>query len=151
MNAAEIIGLVNLFWVGILAGEEFTIRYGVRAPVSSLEERSHIQLRQALIYKLRILVPIVFALTILSGVIVTIVAGFDQGFGWRCAGLLALITFISVTLKGTVPINEAALSWNPAAPPENWRVLIKRWERLDTVRCWAAIMAFALFLTALAL
>lgn len=37
MNAGTIVGLVNLLCVGILAGEEFTIRYGVRAPLASLD------------------------------------------------------------------------------------------------------------------
>jgi hypothetical protein len=43
------------------------------------------------------------------------------------------------------------LAWEPSAPPKNWPTLVSRWERLDTVRCWAAMAAFALFLTAVAL
>jgi uncharacterized membrane protein len=146
-----IVGLVNLFCVGLLAGEEFVIRYGVRAPLARLDQRPHIQFRQELIRSLRVLVPAVFALAILSGIAATILDGldgFDLGFGLRCAGLLALVAFIAVTLTGTVPINEAALTWDPAAPPQNWQVQVHRWERLDTARTWAALMAFALFLTA---
>lgn len=145
-----ILEFVNLFCAGILAGEEFVIRYGVRAPVASLDERPQIELRQALIRSLRVLVPGVFALTILSGAAVTVLGGFGLGLGFRCAGLLALITFILITLMGTVPINQATLTWEPAAPPENWRALVSRWERLDTARTWAAITAFGLFLTAMA-
>jgi hypothetical protein len=107
-------------------------------------------LRQALIYRLRVMVPAIFALTILSGVAVTLVNGLDHGFVFRGAGLLALVTFIALTLGGTVPINQAALTWNPAAPPTNWRALVKRWEQLDTARCWLAVAAFALFLAAIA-
>src|SRR5438105_15934987 len=141
MNAGVIVGLVNLFCVGLLTGEEFVIRYGVRAPLARLDERSHIQLRQALIRSLRVLVPAVFALTILSGVAVIIMDGFDQGFGLRCAGLLALCTFFVITITGTVPINEAALTWDPGAPPKNWQALVKRWEQLDTARTWLAMTA----------
>ena len=147
MNA--ILGFVNLFCVGLLAGEEFVIRYGVRAPIASLDIQPHIQVRQALIRTLRILVPAVFALTIISGVSVTVASGFDQSFGLRCAGLLALLTFIGITLGGTVPLNQAVLTWEPTAPPGNWRMLISQWERLDTLRCWAAITAFAFFLAAI--
>ncbi len=150
MQPAMILGLVNLFCAGLLAGEEFVIRYGVRAPIASLDERAHIQVRQALIRSLRVLVPIMFAATLLTGAAATILHGLDTGFGFRCAGLLALLTFILVTLTGTVPINEAALAWDRDAPPKNWHALVKRWERLDTVRCWAALLAFALFLVALA-
>ena len=151
MNISEVVGFVNLFCVGILAGEEFTIRYGVRAPLASLDTRPHIELRQALIRRLRIVVPIIFGLSILSGGVTAFLAGFDPGFGFRCAGLLALIAFISVTLFGTVPINQAAATWNPSLPPHNWRTLVSRWERLDSVRFWAALIAFILFLTAMAL
>jgi uncharacterized membrane protein len=148
MDTHLLIGFVNLFCVGILAGEEFVIRYGVREPMTRLEQIPAIQLRQAMIRTLRILVPAVFAATILSGVAVTLAQGSDHGLLFRCAGLLALITFIGVTLGGTVPINQAVLTWEPAAPPRNWRTVIARWERLDTVRCWLAIAAFACFLTA---
>ena len=151
MNAGTIVGFINLFFIGLLAGEEFVIRYGVRAPVATLDELPQIQLRQALIRRLRILVPIVFGATILSGIAVTVLDGLDMGFGFRFAGLVALVTFITVTLMGTVPINEAALTWDPAAPPKNWRELINRWERLDTARSWAAVAAFALFLAAMML
>ena len=151
MNAGVILGFVNVFCGGILAGEEFVIRYGVRAPIASLGEHPHIQARQALIRRLRVLAPAIFAATILSGAAATILDGFDPGFGFRCAGLLAVLTFIVITLLGAVPINAAILAWEPAALPKNWRTLVNRWERLDTARCWAALTAFALFLTALAL
>ena len=151
MNVNALIGFFNLLCVGLLAGEEFTIRYGVRGPLASLDQAPHILFRQALIRRLRILVPAVFMLTLLSGIIVTLVNGFDNGFGFRIAGLLALISFITITLKGTVPINQAALNWNPITPPQNWRKLVNRWEQLDTLRCWAAVAAFVFFLTAIAL
>ena len=138
MNSNIILDFVSLFCVGILAGEELTIRYGVRAPLASLARAPHIMFRQALIRRLRILVPIIFMLSLLSGIVMTLVNGFDGGFGLRCTGLLALAIFIAVTLKGTVPINQAALEWNPDAPPKNWQALVSRWEQLDTVRCWAA-------------
>ena len=56
MNTIAIIGFVNLLCVGLLAGEEFAICYGVRVPLASLDDQPHIQLRQALIYRLRVLV-----------------------------------------------------------------------------------------------
>jgi uncharacterized membrane protein len=62
-----------------------------------------------------------------------------------------LLVWILVTLFGTVPINEAALDWRPDAPPANWRALVDRWERLNTVRTCAAVLAFAFLLTGTAL
>jgi uncharacterized membrane protein len=94
-------------------------------------------------------VSAVFALTILSGAAVTVFGGFGIKFVFRCAGHFALIAVILITLMGTVPINQAALTWKPDAPPESWRALVNRWERLDTARTSAANAAFALSLAAI--
>ncbi len=141
---------VNIFFAGLLAGEEFVIRFGVRAPLASLPDAEHIRLRQALIRTLRILVPTIFALAFFTGIAATAVGGIhmDRAFELRCAGLMALLAFIALTLAGTVPINQAALTWNPAAPPPDWRKKIATWERLDTIRTMLAAAAFGLLLGA---
>jgi uncharacterized membrane protein len=149
MNAGEILGLVNLFFAGILTGEELVIRYGVRGPVASLPEGTSIRMRQALIRPLRIMVPAVFFSTLLSAAAVAVLDGFGPGFVLRCVALIALVVWLVVTLTGTVPINSAVMDWQPDAPPANWRSTMSRWERLDTVRTWAALAAFALLLAAM--
>lgn len=146
-----VIEFAGLFLAGILAGEEFVVRYGVRGPLAALDDQSHIQFRQALIRTLRVLVPAIFMSAFVSGVAAAILDGTGAGFAFRWAGVLALVIWILVTLFGTVPINEAALGWRSDAPPSEWKALVDRWERLNTVRTWAAVLAFALFLTATAL
>jgi uncharacterized membrane protein len=143
----NILGFVNVLCAGLLAGEEFVICYGVRVPIASLDEKAHLQLRQALIRTLRTLVPAIFGLAFISG-IAAAVLGHGLGSELRYAGLVALLAFISVTLGGTVPINEAVLKWDVGAPPKDWKTMVKRWERLDTARTWAAISAFCLLLGA---
>ena len=59
--------------------------------------------------------------------------------------------FCTATFIGTVRINAAVLTSRPDAPPENWTGIIRRWDRLDLVRTWAALTAFGCFLTAVAL
>lgn len=146
-----IIEFVNLFWTGIFAGIEFIVCFGVRGSLHVLDEQPNIQIRQALIRRLRVLVPAVFVLTAISGVTVAVLEFTAPGFVFRCAGVLAVLTWTLATFGGTVPINEAVLTWQPDAPPENWKAVVKRWERLDLVRTWAALAAFACFLTAAAL
>jgi uncharacterized membrane protein len=151
MNPATILDFVTLFFAGILAGALFVIDYGVRAPIAVLDEQSHIQVRQALILRLRVLIPSIFIPTVLLGGAITILNGIDPGFIFRGAGLLVVLTSFLLTLLGTAPINKAIGTWQPAAPPKNWQTLINQWERLDRARTWAAIVAFALFLIAMAL
>jgi hypothetical protein len=65
-----IIEFICVFLAGILAGEEFVIYYGVRVPMANLDEKPQIQLRQALVRRLRVLVPAIFVPTAASGVAV---------------------------------------------------------------------------------
>jgi uncharacterized membrane protein len=151
MPAVDVVSLIGVFCAGLLAGEEFVIRYGVRGPLATLDDRPHILLRQALIRTLRVLVPVMFLLTLVFAVAGTALDGIGPGFPYRCAGILALLIWIAVTLGATVPINAAALEWDASAPPITWKMQVDRWERLNTVRTWAAVVAFALILTGLTL
>ncbi|HVP61327.1 MAG TPA: DUF1772 domain-containing protein [Myxococcaceae bacterium] len=146
----ETLRLLTVFLAGLLAGEELVIRYGVCGPVAGLEEHAQIRLRQALIRRLRILVPIVLFAVVPSGVAVVILGGIDRRETFAGIGVACLIAFLAITLGGTVPIDQATLTWDPAAPPRDWRQLVRRWERLDTARTWAALAAFLCFLLSLA-
>ncbi len=143
---SDLPGLATLLFAGLLAGEEVVIRYGVRDALRGLDPPPQIRLRQALIRRLRVLVPAIFFLALGSAAVAFLLSGAAAEKSWRLAGLFALLAFIIITLAGTVPINRAALAWSPDAPPDDWRRQIARWERLDTARTWAAVSAFVLFL-----
>ena len=149
MTAGDVAGIASVLFAGLLAGEEFVIRYGVRGPLASLDVQPHILLRQALIRPLRVLVPSIYVATLTSAVAATALDGIGSGLALRCIGLAALLVWIAVTLGGTVPINAAVLDWNADAPPADWRARIDRWEQLNTVRTWAAVIALASLLTGL--
>ena len=151
MNVDAILEFVELFCAGLLAGAEFIVCFGARSTITVLDEQPQVQLRQALIRRLRLLVPAVYVPALLSAVAVTVLADTGDGFGFRCLGLLAVLAWTVTTFLGTVPINKATLTWRPDAPPKEWRAVVSRWERLDKVRFWAAVIAFAFFLTAGAL
>jgi hypothetical protein len=143
-----LIELVNLFCAGMLAGIEFVIHYGWRVPSEALDGKPRIQLRQALILKLRWIVPAFFVPMALSGIAVTLWGGAGRDFGLRCAAMLAVVSWIFVRVVGTVRINEATLTWHADAPPENWQEQIRKAERFHVVGTWAAVIAFVCFLVA---
>ena len=142
------LSIANLFFSGLLAGEEVAMRFGIRGPLRRLGQDAHIELRQALIRTLRVLVPLVFALALGTGTAAAIVDLSGPTISLRTTGIVALLLFIGVTLAGTVPINQAVLTWSPTTAPDNWQTMIDRWERLDTIRTMLALIAFGLFLEA---
>ena len=71
--------LNNVLLAGILAGGEFAICYGVRTVVAPLDQQPQIKHRQALIRRLRWLVPAIFVPTAASSVAVIVLDGRAQG------------------------------------------------------------------------
>jgi hypothetical protein len=146
MHIGTLFDFGNLF----LAGIEIGIHYGVGAPPKILSEKSQLQLRQAMSFKLRVLVPVFFVLTTLSAIAVTVLHGASPGFWFRCVGLLAALTWIILRVVGTVPINKDSHAWDVEAPPKDWRSRIERAEMFHIYGTWAATAIFALFLAAMA-
>jgi hypothetical protein len=151
MNPATVLSFVNLFFTGMLAGMEFVIHYGVSLATEALGDQAQLQLRQALVLRLRLLIPAFFVPTVLSAIAVTILDGTAPGWWFRAAGLVALLIWILIRVIGTVPINSATLTWKASAPPENWKARVTHAERFHIVGVWAVIITLACFLAALAL
>ncbi|ALE06180.1 hypothetical protein AL755_13080 [Arthrobacter sp. ERGS1:01] len=141
---------VTLFLAGLLAGEEFVVRYGVHPSLAILDEPAQILARQGLIRRLRIVVPSILVPTVLAGAATLIFAGSGPGWGFRWAAAAALLVLVLVTALGTVPINIEIGAWHHDAPPESWQAKVRRWEQLDILRSSAAILAFAFFVLSIA-
>jgi hypothetical protein len=151
VTPTTVLDFVNLFFAGMLAGIEFVIHYGLRPTTEILDEKSRLQLRQAQVLRLRVLVPAFFVPTAVLGITLTVLNSAVPGFGFRCAGVVAILIWILIRIIGTVPINSATLTWKLSAPPKNWKALVNHAERFHIVGVWTAVLAFAFFLTALAL
>jgi hypothetical protein len=151
MHFITVLDFVTLFFAGMLAGIEFVIHYGVRGPSERLNEHAQLQLRQALVLRLRVLVPAFFVPTTVFGIAATVLNAGTPGFVFRCAAVLALCLWIGIRVVGTVPINSATAEWQLSTAPKNWKALVNRAERFHTIGVWAAVLAFAFFLTAVAL
>ncbi|MER7284015.1 DUF1772 domain-containing protein [Dactylosporangium sp. NPDC000244] len=140
---------LGLILAGLLAGEEFIVRYGVQPALLSLDDRAHIQARVALVRSLRVVVPVIMLPAVAVAVAVLVLVD-GPGTAWRWAGVAALAAFLGFSFLGTVPINMKVAGWDPDAPPTDWRATVTRWQRLDVLRSSAAIVGFACFAAALA-
>ncbi len=151
MNVITILDFASLFFAGILAGVEFVIHYGLQGTTDGLDDQSQLKFRQALVLKLRVLVPAFFAPAALLGIALTFLNSSAPGFVFRCAGVAALLVWVLLRVVGTVPINSATLEWQPASPPVNWKSQIDHSERFHIIGTWSAVLTFAFFLIAVAL
>lgn len=145
----DVVQYAGLFLTGVLAGEELIVRYGIHPAVSSLDDHAHLLVRQALVRRLRILVPIVMLpATALAVTALALVTG--PGVVMRWATLIAMIVFLLLSFLGTVPINIQVSDWRVDAPPAEWKAVVRRWARIDVVRSAAATAAFLFALLAVA-
>jgi hypothetical protein len=130
---------------------ETAVHYGLQPATQSISDQSLFQLRQALVLRLRILVPAFFLPTAASGIAVVILDGTAPGLFFRGAAIVAVVVWIVTRVIGTVPINKASLTWQVGSPPTDWKAQVDHAERFHVLGVWAALIAFASFLAAAAL
>ncbi|SFF55123.1 anthrone oxygenase family protein [Curtobacterium sp. YR515] len=140
----NVVLVVQLVLVGLLAGEEFIVRWGVQPAMASLPDDAHLRTRIALVKSLKVVVPMLMVPAVLATVAVLVVAGAGDGLGWRVAAAAALGVFVLASFLGTVPINIGVNDWDPLDPPADWKRVVVRWEQIDVLRSSAAIVAFVL-------
>jgi len=141
--------VVQLVLVGLLAGEELVVRWGVQPAMATLPDEVHLRTRIALVKSLKVVVPILMVPAVLASVAALVLSGADDGLGWRIAAMVALVVFVLASFLGTVPINIRVNDWDPEHPPADWKRVVLRWERIDVLRSTAAGVAFVLFVVAL--
>jgi uncharacterized membrane protein len=146
-----VIETVGLLLAGLLAGEEFIVRWGIQPALSSLPDGPHLAARKALVARLRYVVPALMVPTVIVAIVLLIAAGAGPGLGFRIAGVAALVAFVLFSFLGTVPINIRVNDWDLDAPPSDWKMDVARWQFIDVFRSSAALVAFACFLVAAAL
>jgi len=143
-----ILEFVSLLLAGVLAGEELIVRAGVQPALRTLPDLAHVQARQALVRRLRVVVPVIMVPTVLAAIAVLVLGGGGPGFVFRILGVAALVAFLLFSFLGTVPINIRVNDWDARNPPADWKAVVHRWEVIDVFRSSAAMLAFVFLLVA---
>jgi anthrone oxygenase-like protein len=141
----HLLQLVTLALAGLLAGEEFIVRWGVAPALRALDDGSHVRARIALVKRLRVVVPVLIVPTVVAAAMAAVQV--DGPAAW--SGFGALVVFVLCSAFGTVPINMQVSRWDAGRPPVGWRRTVHRWERIDVVRSAAAVVGFVLLLIGL--
>jgi Domain of unknown function (DUF1772) len=134
-----------LVLLGLLAGEELIVRWGVQPALASLDDRAHLQARIALVKRLKVVVPGLIVPAVIATVAWLAISSGRPGGAIRWTGLTTLLTFILLSALGTVPINIKINDWDADQPPANWRQIVHRWTVIDVYRSSAAVLTFLLF------
>ena len=64
------------------------------------------------------------------------------------AAVGCLLVGLLVTVVVHFPINDQIMTWQPDAPPADWRDLRARWLTAHAVRTWVAVAGFVLLVLA---
>jgi hypothetical protein len=100
---------------------------------------------------MRFVVPALIVPTVVAAVVTVVPRRQRNGLLVPLGGgLAALIAFLAIAFGGTVPINVRVIEWDADNPPADWATVIRQWELIDVYCSSAAILAFALFLSAAA-
>ncbi len=137
--------IVCLILLGLLAGEELIVRWGVQPALASLDDRAHLRARIALVKQLKVVVPVLIVPAVIATAACLAVSNGEPGGAIRWAALTALLTFVLLSALGTVPINIKINGWDADQPPADWRQVVHRWTVIDVFRSSAAVLAFLLF------
>jgi len=95
------------------------------------------------VLRLRVLAPAIFFPTLASAVALFIRDRSSPDVWLRSVALGALGLWIVFRVVRTIPVNSATLTWQPNAPPENWRELVEKTEKAHKLAAWAAVVVFA--------
>jgi hypothetical protein len=140
------LSIVLLMLTGTLVGNEICIALFVHPTLYQLPDECHLRAVKPIASLLGRVMPFwyfaVFALGLAE-------CYFSRGTGatvryllYAFTGLVGLSVVFS--LLGPVPINNRISKLDPVHPPENWRELRQRWDRLNLIR--VAVLLIALFL-----
>jgi hypothetical protein len=144
-----VVQCIGLFLLGVLAGEELIVRYGIHPALSGLDDRAHLLVRKALVRRLRVVVPIVMLpAAALAVAVLVVVTG--PGLSLRWASTIAMAGFLLLSFLGTVPINIDVNDWQVDSPPADWKAVVRRWALIDVFRSTAATAAFLFAVLAVA-
>lgn len=75
--AVRVLEIVQLVLVGLLAGEELVVRYGLQPAMDALPDDAHVRARIAMVRRLKVVVPLLMLPTVLASAALVVVGGAD--------------------------------------------------------------------------
>ncbi|MFN3332525.1 MAG: anthrone oxygenase family protein [Caldilinea sp.] len=155
MRSIRIVHLVFTFCIGLFAGLLYTFEQGVIPTLNTLTAVEYAKVEQGLIRALDAFptgVIVVANLAMLLPLYPLVRLWKERRSSyWRLTALGWAFFFFGVgifTIVLNVPINNAVLTWNPAAPPADWETARITWNTLNAIRTPINFLSFLLMIWA---
>lgn len=152
MSILGIVRTIAILSCGLFTGFLFGDLIGTAFARPRLSASSFIQQQQIIhVHVVRIL-PALTLTAIVSalGWLIMMRARWNSAEFWLVALAVAAMAFaFALTVTVNFPINDQLMTWNPAAPPDNFREIWSPWEKAHRVRTTLWMTAFALQAVAL--
>jgi hypothetical protein len=142
---AKILILLNLIGFAFVASQPLFYLLALANAQKSLRAPSYIELRQLLDKNLQISLRLAYYITIITTVLLTIMAfssSLSLLFITSAIALAALMIDVYLSLKGDVPINKIINQWNTDNYPRHWQLLRRKWFYFFHIRQIAGIIGF---------
>lgn len=136
-----------LLLAALLVGNDFGTWAAVHRSLWNMSTPEHIRAEQTLTRRFKSITPFWMSSVMVSCLPVLALTHNRDPFAFRST-LTAMFCFIGMmvsTLLGNMPINTRTLELSPEeTPPEEWKPLRKRWERLHALRVLLNVAAVIL-------
>jgi uncharacterized membrane protein len=147
MSLAIVVRVVAIACAGMLAGIYFGHLAGPQYALHALDASAFVQFQQVVhVHYVRFMPPLVLGALIGALVwLVTLRRAWRSPEFWLVAvSAVAIAIIAGLTRAINVPLNNALMTWNVAAPPPDLRQIWAPWEQVNTARAWLAIGALLL-------
>ncbi|MEJ5346690.1 MAG: DUF1772 domain-containing protein [Chloroflexus sp.] len=155
MKSIRIVHLISTFAIGLFAGLLYTFEQGVIPTLMTLNATEYARVEQGLIRSLDAFptgVIVVASLAMLLPLYPLVLLWQQRNTAyWRFTALGWALFFFGVgifTIVLNVPINNAVLAWDPAAPPADWENARNTWNTLNAIRTPINYISFLLMIWA---
>jgi len=149
MKFGYLLGYVNLFCVGLLAGSAFTFVLGLCPIMENLSISSYVEFHQALEGSFSCKLPALYGGTLLLLAFTL----FIKRKSWRtltfalvvCA-FLCIADELIMTVNGSSPLGKSIQAWQVQQLPQDWVEVRVQWLRFIYWRAALLVSAFILLL-----
>jgi uncharacterized membrane protein len=146
----DVLAVVTIVVVGLMVGVEFAVAVFVGPMLDRLPNDGGLAARSDGARVLGRVMPFWYIGSLLLGAAWAATAWGAAGAPLVVAGALLLVLSVVMSILLLVPINSRVATWSVEGAPADWKQQMGRWDRFHYGRVGVIVLAFALFVTALA-